>query len=245
MTVVGRALRQAGLHEALLLAPVRRARLAAFVASAKAAAAWQRAELELDVAPDVRVGRGVRVRCLPDTVNRLRLGPGTRVDDLVVFELKGGTVDVGAGVHLRQGTVLNVAGRLAVGDHSLLSWGTIVHCSNDVRLGRMSAIGEYSTIVDSAHHFTEPDAFVYHNLRVGTVVIGDNTWLGAKATITRNSRIGSHCIVAANSTVSGDVPDGHLVAGVPAKVVRPVNLPWRDGQGQVAGAPRDAPTTSS
>ena len=48
---------------------------------------------------------------------------------------------------------------------------------------------------------------------------GDN-WIGMNSTILKGVTIGRGCIVAAGSVVTKDVPDGCLVAGNPAKIIR-------------------------
>ncbi|MEQ3638120.1 MAG: acyltransferase [Alteromonas sp.] len=50
--------------------------------------------------------------------------------------------------------------------------------------------------------------------------IGSFTAIGAKSIIMPGVRIGNHCLVAAGSVVTKDVPDNCLVAGNPAKIIR-------------------------
>jgi acetyltransferase-like isoleucine patch superfamily enzyme len=202
-------------------------RRAALLARVRVTAWWQRATVELHVADDVRVGRGVQVTVQPRSVNVLRVESGTRLDERVLIMLKGGEVRIGAGCHLRRDTVLNVAGKLEMAGGNVLSWASLVHCAESVRLDRLASAAEHVTISDSSHFFTEPDDFFYHNLRTAPVVIGANTWLCPKATVTSGVTIGSHCIVASNSVVDRDVPPGHLASGVQPTRVRPLGLPWQ------------------
>ncbi len=61
-----------------------------------------------------------------------------------------------------------------------------------------------------------------HGAIVHGCTIGDNTLVGMGAIILNEARIGSNCIVGAGALVTGrtEVPDGSLVMGSPAKVVR-------------------------
>jgi len=54
------------------------------------------------------------------------------------------------------------------------------------------------------------------------VVIERGAFLGASVTVLAGVRIGSGSFVAAGSVVTADVPPRTLVAGVPARVVRPI-----------------------
>jgi len=53
----------------------------------------------------------------------------------------------------------------------------------------------------------------------GTIDIGDNVFIGARAIILPNVNIGNNVIVAAGAIVNSDVPDGVVVGGVPAKII--------------------------
>lgn len=60
----------------------------------------------------------------------------------------------------------------------------------------------------------------YPNLQIlGTITIGDNTFIGQNAIIACNTVIGSNCIIGAGSVVRGTIPDNSVVMGNPAKVI--------------------------
>lgn len=54
------------------------------------------------------------------------------------------------------------------------------------------------------------------------IVIKQNAWIGAAATILPGVTIGQNSVVAAGAVVYRNVPDNCVVAGVPAKVIKPV-----------------------
>ena len=203
-----------------------RLRLHAFVARTRAAALLADAYVELDIADDVWIGSGTRVWFEPGTHNLLHVGPGGWIGERVAIQLKGGRIRLGPRVEIRRDCVLNVAGELQVHGDTPISWGSIIHCSNDIVLERMVGIAEQVTLADSSHYFTEPDEHFWHNVRTGSIRIGTNTWICPKVTVTRGADIGSHCIVGSNSVVVGKVADGSIASGVPA-TCRPLDLPWR------------------
>lgn len=52
------------------------------------------------------------------------------------------------------------------------------------------------------------------------IVIGDNTFIGTGAVILKGVNVGRNCIIGAFAVVTRDVPDGHIVAGNPAKFIK-------------------------
>lgn len=207
--------------------PMRRQRLVRrwFLRRVRAAAAAVGATVEVDLARDVRLGRRIVVDVEPGSANRLSIGEGTRIWDDVTFALRGGDVTVGPWCDIRRGVVVNAAGTVRIVGRNVVSWGTVVHCAGLVEIGELTSIGEYVTIVDSTHYHSEPDVPVHRNLRIGSIAIGRNAWIGAKATILRDSVVGAYAVVAAGAVVSGSVPDGHVVAA-PGSATRDRELPW-------------------
>jgi maltose O-acetyltransferase len=58
--------------------------------------------------------------------------------------------------------------------------------------------------------------------RIGKVSIGDRVFVGASSIILPGVTIGSDVIIGAGSVVTGDIPDGVVVAGNPARVLCPL-----------------------
>ena len=63
-----------------------------------------------------------------------------------------------------------------------------------------------------------------HNAIVHACTVGDNVLIGMGATVLNGAKIGNNCIVGAGALVTGkmDAPDGSMILGSPAKVVRPL-----------------------
>lgn len=61
-----------------------------------------------------------------------------------------------------------------------------------------------------------------HSLLTKPIVIGRNAWLGADVKVLAGVTIGENAIVAAGSVVTRDVPPDVVVAGSPARIIRPI-----------------------
>lgn len=89
-------------------------------------------------------------------------------------------------------------------------------------------VGEGTNIQDGAilHEETHVGAgcTIGHGAIVHGCTVGDNTLIGMGATVLNGARVGSNCIVGAGALVTGkmDAPDGSMILGSPAKVVRPL-----------------------
>ena len=93
---------------------------------------------------------------------------------------------------------------IEVGARSNIQDGAVLHCDP----GKPLVIGE--------------DVTVGHNAMVHCLEVGDRTLVGINAVILDGAKIGSDCIIGANSLVKANAvtPDGSLVVGSPAVVVR-------------------------
>lgn len=61
---------------------------------------------------------------------------------------------------------------------------------------------------------------VRNHIEPGRLVIGDYVSLGANAVILGPVKLGSHIEIGAGAVVIDDAPDGVILAGVPAKIIR-------------------------
>jgi FkbH-like protein len=55
------------------------------------------------------------------------------------------------------------------------------------------------------------------------ISIGAHTWLASRVTILPGTTIGANAIITAGSIVSGDIPDGVIAGGIPARIIRGLN----------------------
>ncbi|MCJ8139724.1 gamma carbonic anhydrase family protein [Falsirhodobacter halotolerans] len=79
---------------------------------------------------------------------------------------------------------------------------------------------------------------VGHRAILHGCTIGDGTLVGMGAVVMNGARIGRECLIGANALVTEgkEIPDGSLVMGSPARVVRPLTDAERAGLGRSAQA---------
>lgn len=118
---------------------------------------------------------------------------------------------------------IEIGSQVNIGDYSTLSCCNRIVLGNGVRLGRMVMI------TDNAHGHTDSIEELSISpidrplVSKGPVVIGQNVWIGEKATILPGVTIGDGSIVAANAVVTRSVPAYCIVAGCPARIVKHID----------------------
>lgn len=102
---------------------------------------------------------------------------------------------------------------------------TAINC---IKIGDNCLTGKWVTISDNNHGTTElSDLRLPPSRRKvvskGPVIIGNDVWIGEKATILGGVTIGDGAVVGANSVVTKDVPPYSVVGGNPARVIKTNN----------------------
>lgn len=124
-----------------------------------------------------------------------------------------------------------------VGAFTELTTGVAVHKNVDV--GRYCSIARYADIGAGDHpmQYLSTHSFVYKSQLFdhhpvyrdiphspwnpySPTIIGNDVWVGAKATIRNGTTIGDGAIVAAGAVVVKDVPPYAIVGGIPARIIR-------------------------
>ncbi len=123
--------------------------------------------------------------------------------------------------------------RVKIGKNAVVMMGAVINIGAEIGEGTMvdmnAVIGARGKLGKNVH------------LGAGAVVagvleppskspceIGDNALVGANAVILEGVKIGKGSVVAAGSVVTEDVPDGVVVAGSPAKIIKSVDDKTKD-----------------
>ena len=115
----------------------------------------------------------------------------------------------------------NAVGDVVIGDHTRIGLhNTII---GPVTIGSHVNLAQGITVTALNHNFSDLEKRIdEQGVSTTPVIIEDDIWIGANATILPGVSIGQHSVIAAGSVVTKDVPPHSLVAGVPAKVIKQI-----------------------
>lgn len=178
---------------------------------------------------------GVCSRKVSTLKNRLLLKQcGNNVVFFQGVRMKGGhNIVVGNDVIIRKNSTIaaqtqyfgqKLSSAIIIEDGVDLGEDTFITASNRIVIGRNSLFGRMVTVTDNSHGTTTMDDLskaphMRNVVSKGEVVIGENVWIGDKATILPGVHIGEGAVVGANAVVTKDVPPFCVVGGIPAKIL--------------------------
>ena len=106
-----------------------------------------------------------------------------------------------------------------LGKRIFINSGCSFQDQGGITIGDDSLIG-HNTVMATLNHDISPDRRT--DMHPAPITIGRNVWIGANVTVLPGVIIGDESVVAAASVVTKDVPEGSIVVGSPARVVRSV-----------------------
>ena len=118
-----------------------------------------------------------------------------------------------------------VLGRVVLGEDSSVWYGAVLRGDNEsITIGARSNIQDGSMLhTDSGVPLTVGEGVtVGHQVILHGCSVGDGSLIGMQSVILNSAKIGRHSIVGAGALVTEgkEFPDGVLIVGSPAKVVR-------------------------
>ena len=113
-------------------------------------------------------------------------------------------------------------------DSQVSVWPNVVIRSeiHRVHIGQRSNIQDFVMVHVGYHTPTivGEDCSITHHATLHGCEIGDDSLIGMNAVVLNNAVIGKNCLIGANALVTEgmQVPDGSLVLGSPAKIIKPL-----------------------
>ena len=132
----------------------------------------------------------------------------------------GGSISIGKGSCLSEHVkIVAQGGHVTIGDDVFIGIGCLIVCQSSIFIGRDSLIAEYVVIRDQ-DHLTDFRPIRSAGFKTTPIYIGNDVWIGCKATVLRGAYVGNRSVIGAHALVKSRIPDDMLAVGVPARVVR-------------------------
>ncbi len=133
---------------------------------------------------------------------------------------------LGKGVYLASTAV--VVGDVSLGDYSSVWYHAVLRGDiNYIKVGAYTNIQDGAVVHLADEYGCEIGDWVTigHSAVVHACKIGDGCLIGMNCTVLDGTEIGAQSVVGANALVTGGakIPEGSLVLGSPAKVIRPLS----------------------
>ncbi len=112
-------------------------------------------------------------------------------------------------------------GNLRLGPKVVMGRDNVVNTYLDIEIGRNALLGDWIYVCDFDHGYDRLDLPIKKQGLVKTPVrIGEDVWIGEKASILRGADIGAGSVIASQALVKGAIPPFSIAVGSPARVIR-------------------------
>jgi carbonic anhydrase/acetyltransferase-like protein (isoleucine patch superfamily) len=143
----------------------------------------------------------------------------------VIYSLGDDKVQMAEGVFVAPGA--HVMGKVVMQKNSSVWFNAVVRGDCDV-----ITIGEDSNVQDGSVLHTDfgvpltigKGVTIGHKVMLHGCEVGDYSLIGINSVVLNGAKIGKYCVIGANSLITENmqIPDGSLVMGSPAKIIKPI-----------------------
>ena len=149
---------------------------------------------------------------------------------------------------IRTGIDISWPGRIRIG-RTALNEQLFLNGYGGITIGDHCLMGRGASFFAGGHTFDRPELLIVEQpIAAAAIVVDDDVYFGLNAVVLGGVTIGRGAVVGAGAVVTGDVPAGAVVAGVPARIIRfregyaAAEVPFEKSEGSSArAAPVDFP----
>ena len=135
--------------------------------------------------------------------------------------LKSISPEVGDNVSIHQNVFIFNPQNIKFGNNVSIHPMCYIEGYGGVEIGNDVSIAHGTSVISVNHGYEAADVPIkFQPVVPGRIVIRDNVWIGAKASLLSGVTIGSGSVVGAGAVVTHDVEENSIVGGVPARMIR-------------------------
>lgn len=149
--------------------------------------------------------------------NNIRLGQNVSIIGI------GYSIKFGRDINIYNNCIIELgpASHLEIGNNVIFSYGCIISARKSIKIGNNVQIGEYTSIRDTTHDYTDYSKPIMENKDISqSIVIGNNVWIGRNCLILPGSTIEEGVVVGANSLVKGTLKSNQIYGGNPIRELK-------------------------
>jgi carbonic anhydrase/acetyltransferase-like protein (isoleucine patch superfamily) len=189
-----------------------------------------------------RIGKGVRIGLVILDAEQVDLGEETRLGHFTVI-YRVGRLETGRYVRIGAANIIRGGERVSIGDYSEVIRLNVLNAipDHDCTTEPQSVLEVGAgTVITSGHRIDFTDRvtlgknviiggrnsslWTHNRQETAPIEIGDFCYLGSEVRLAPGAKLPGECILGLGSVLAGEIKEPRsLVAGVPAKVVRPLN----------------------
>ena len=164
-----------------------------------------------------------------------KIGVNTEIVGALDIRKTGGQIVIGDDC-LIEGYVVceNENSRIVIGNNVYVGGSTVIDCAGSITIEDDVLISYHVTIADADGHSTkfsvrknDLQAFRqgcvdWNTISVVDITVKRGAWIGARSILLKGVTVGEGCIIGAGSVVTSNIPDWHVAAGNPARIIRKI-----------------------
>jgi|TARA_B110000046_G_C12769484_1_gene304288 acetyltransferase-like isoleucine patch superfamily enzyme len=147
--------------------------------------------------------------------NNMRIGSHSRI------EAEKGSVTIGDNCQIyRFSQILTYKAQITIGSFNSIHPYVSITGPGNINIGSYVRIAPGAVIVAGSHVFEDPSKPIHHQgMKSKGIIIEDDVWIGAKATILDGVTIAKGTVVGTNAVVTKSTKPYEIYVGVPAKSI--------------------------
>jgi acetyltransferase-like isoleucine patch superfamily enzyme len=175
------------------------------------------------IGKNVTFGKGMTIR----QPRKIEIGDNVTFDDQTVLDAKGTNnkgIKIGNNIFIGRNVILSCKeGDIEIGDYANIGSNTYMISESSLKIGKYVFVAGNGYIVAGGNHsFDRRDIPIWFqpSTSKGGIILEDDVWIGASATIIDGVKIEEGSIIGAASLVHKRIPKYSIALGVPATVIK-------------------------